>query len=187
MRKIIPLLLTLGIMMLGVASCKEKKKNDDIIIAKYVPKKLTDPIKMAADERRSDVKWKGKNYAVVITRTAVDSLPMVKDETGQLFVDNKIVLTITRQDGSQFLRKVFTKNTFASYLDDDYRKNGLLESMVFDEVDDNELEFGISVSRPDSDDEFIPLKMSINYQGGLSIQRDTDLDTVGIDDDDDDD
>jgi len=171
-----------GIMMLA-PSCKEKKQSNDIIATKYVPKKLQGPISMPVDVRTNDVAWMGKNYHVSITRMAVDSLPMVKDDIGQQYVDNKITLSIMRSDSTLFMKKVFTKASFASYLDENYRKKAVLGSMIFNEVDGSELEFAVTVSLPDSEDEFIPLQLTVNSQGGISIERDTDLDTSGIDND----
>jgi hypothetical protein len=114
-----------------------------------------------------------------VVRTPVDSLPMVKDEVGQKYVDNRIALTITRRDGSVLLSKTYTKASFKSFLNDDYRQNGILEAMVFDEVDDGELEFAVSVAHPQSEDEFTPLQLSVKSDGTVSIKPDTDLDTTG--------
>ena len=178
MKKALPILLVAGIMML-VPACKEKKRvSDDIITTKYTPKKPQAPIAMPSDTRTSDVKWLGKDYQVKIEREAVDSLPKVKDEFGQPFIDNRIKLSIIRADGSVFFQRVFTKNSFSSYQDDYFRKNALLGNMVFAEVDNLELHFAISISLPESDDEFLPLKMAVTNLGNISISRDNDLDTV---------
>ena len=182
MKQIIPFLMAAGIMML-VPGCKEKKQPTDIVMTKYEPKRLVAPIRMPADVRTSQVEWMGRQYSVVIERLAADSLPMVKDETGQEFVDNKITLTIKRSDGSVFYHKVFTKAAFASYLTDTYRQKALLSSMIFHEVDNNELEFAASISMPDSDDEFIPLEISVNKNKGIQIERDVNLDTWGENED----
>ena len=182
MKKVIPFLLLAGILMM-VPGCKEKKKPADIMITKYVPKTLVAPIRMPAEVRTNQVEWLGHTYSVAIERLAADSLPVVKDETGQEFVDNKITLVIKRADGTVFFRKVFTKASFASYLTDTYNQKALLSSMIFHEVDGNELEFAASVSMPDSDDEFIPLEISVNKDKGIQIERDATLDTWGEDDD----
>ena len=162
--------------MMLVPACKEQKPKKEIITTKYVPKRLQEPIAMRVDVRTTEVDWLGRKYSVTIERVASDSLPMVKDETGQQFVDNRITLIITRQDGSTYIRKAFTKSSFASYLDESYKRNALLGSMIFHKVDGNELEFAVSVSLPESDDEFIPLKLSVDNMRGFRIERDTDLD-----------
>lgn len=101
---------------------------------------------------------------------------MVKDETGQQFVDNRVRVVITRADGSKFFDKEFTKVSFDSYINEDYRKTGILEGFVFDRVENSEVRFACSVSRPQSD-EFIPLILSVNRMGNIDIKQDTRIDT----------
>jgi len=183
MKKLLPILLVAGFTMLA-PGCKEKKKTADIITIKYEPKKPQAPITMERAVRTNQVEWMGNHYSITIVREAADSLPMVKDETQQAFIDNRISLTILRSDSTVFFKHVFTKSSFASLLTDNYRKNALLSSMIFHEMDDNELEFAISVSMPESDDEFIPIELKIDRQGNIAIERDTLIDTWGGDSDD---
>lgn len=171
------LIAAVGIMMLG--SCKQKQAPTDIIVAREEVRKPQAPIRMQDYRQEQNVKWNGKDYIVVVERTPADSLPMVEDEIGQKFVDNKIALTIRRSDGSLFFSRNFTKNAFAAYLNDDYRSTGILEAMIFDEVDDGLLEFAVSVAHPQSEDEFIPLEVKIGPDGSISIKRDSDIDVNG--------
>jgi hypothetical protein len=113
----------------------------------------------------------GKQYQIEVSRTASDSLAMVKDELGQQFVDNRIVLKVIRADGSVFCTKTFTKAAFDSSLDDDYRKTGILEGFVFDKVEGNQLFFAASVSHPQTD-EYIPIVVTLSNFGEVSISRD---------------
>ena len=173
-----------------LAACKEKKPaQDTIIYSKQEVRKPQAPIKMQEYRQETDAQWLGCNYHISLLRTASDSLPMVQDEIGQKYVDNTVALTITREDASVFFKRTFTKGAFASYVDDDYRKNGILEAMIFEEVDDGRLEFAVSIAHPQSEDEFIPLKLIIDADKGLTIKRDNDIDTFGghSDDEDDDD
>ena len=101
---------------------------------------------------------------------------MVKDETGQKYYDNIISLTITRDDGSTFFSRTFTKQAFDSCLDDDYRNTGILEGLVFDKVSNGTLRFAASVSHPGTD-EYIPIVLTIDRFANVSIKRDTQLDT----------
>jgi len=176
-RRIIPVVAALG--LLALTGCKEKKQTQDIIVMKHEEVRLQDPIRMQEFKQELTVDWNGRPYSVSVVRTPVDSLPMVKDEVGQKYVDNRIALTITRRDGSVLLSKTYTKASFQSFLNDDYRQNGILEAMVFDEVDDGELEFAVSVAHPQSEDEFTPLQLSVKPDGTVSIKPDTDLDTTG--------
>ena len=129
-------------------------------------------------QRTKDVQWMGKDYQVDVRRVASDSLPMVKDEIGQEFVDNRITIRILRSDGSVFFSQVFTKAAFEQFLDDDYRETGILEGLVFDKVDGHQLVFAASVSHPQTD-EYIPLVLTVSNFGVVGIKPDTELDTSG--------
>ena len=101
---------------------------------------------------------------------------MVKDETGQKFVDNRISLRIIRADGSVFFSKSFTKAAFDHLLNDDYRKTGILEGLVFDKVEGNNLFFAASVCHPQTD-EYIPMVVTVSNLGDVGSKLDNQLDT----------
>lgn len=159
-------------------SCKQKKQTEDIIVRKTEAPKPQAPIRMQEYNQVKDVKWLDREYQVNIRRVADDSLQMVKDETGQKFIDNRIRLQVIRQDGSVFFDRSFTKASFNDYLDNDYRATGILEGLVFDRVEGNNLIFAGSVSHPQTD-EYIPLVITLSNFGDVSISRDTEMDTNG--------
>ena len=171
-------LFTLLLTVLFIASCGQKKKTDDIIVPTVKVEKPQAPIRMQPYDQTKDVEWLGKNYQVAIQRQADDSLRMVKDETGQKFIDNRITLRVIRSDGSVFFRRVFTKTDFDAQLDDDYRQTGILEGIVFDQVNGNHLVFAGSVSHPQTD-EYIPLVITVSNFGDTVIKRDDQMDTSG--------
>ena len=179
------LLIAAAAVVLMLTACKEKKSSQDIIVSKPEVFKPEAPISMQERHDNVEVRWQNDLYTISIDRTPQDSLPMVKDEIGQQYVDNSIRLTVNRADGSVFFGRTVTKGSFASYHDDNFRRTGILEALVFDEVDDGKLEFAVSISRPQADDEFIPLEMKIDRNGGIVIKRDEHMDTNGDDDDDD--
>lgn len=172
----VTLSIVLGTTML--AGCKQKKQSEDIIVRKTEAPKPQAPIRMQEYNQIKDIHWLDREYQVNIRRTADDSLRMVKDETGQKFVDNRIRLQVIRQDGSVFFSQSFTKATFSEYLDDDYRQTGILEGLVFDRVEGNYLLFAGSVSHPQTD-EYIPLVIKVSNFGDVAISRDTQMDTNG--------
>ncbi|MFA4180966.1 DUF4738 domain-containing protein [Xylanibacter rodentium] len=175
MRRILMFLIA-GIVVGSVTGCGEKKNTDHIIARKVVAKAPLGPIRMQDYiQSKGDVKWLGTSYRCEIVRTADDSLAMVKDETGQRFVDNRISLEILRADGSVFFKKSFVKKDFDACLDDDYRTTGILEGLVFDKVDGQSLVFAASVSHPQTD-EYIPLLVRVSRTGNISIARDTQMD-----------
>lgn len=157
-----------------VTGCKEKQKPVDIIAETVEAPQPSGPVRMQSYHDQREVQWLGKTYQVEISREPKDSLAMVSDETGQQFVDNSVTLTVRRSDGSIAISKTFVKGTFAAYIDKEYRDNGILEGFVFDEVDDNLLEFAASVSLPQTD-EYIPLEVKIDNYGKVKIERDSDM------------
>ena len=172
-------LMTVLLTVLLVASCAQKKKSNDIIVPTVETPKPQAPIRMQPYDQTKDIVWLGKNYQVAIQRVADDSLRMVKDETGQQFVDNHITLRIIRADGSVFFGRTFTKAAFDAQLDDDYRQTGILEGIVFDQVDGNNLVFAGSVSHPQTD-EYIPLVITVSNFGDVTIKRDDQMDTSAV-------
>ena len=172
-------ILTLSLVGLITVSCGKKKQHDDIIVQETETPQPQAPIRMQPYDQIKDIVWLGKNYQVAIQRVADDSLRMVKDETGQQFVDNHITLRIIRADGSVFFGRTFTKAAFDAQLDDDYRQTGILEGIVFDQVDGNNLVFAGSVSHPQTD-EYIPLVITVSNFGDVTIKRDDQMDTSAV-------
>ena len=163
--------MALAFVGLITASCGKKKQHDDIIVQETETPKPQAPIRMQDYKDVKDIQWLGKQYQVEVTRTASDSLAMVKDETGQQFVDNRIVLKVIRQDGTVFCTKTFTKSAFNACLDDDYRKTGILEGFVFDKAEGNQLFFAASVCHPQTD-EYIPMVVTVSNFGEVGIAKD---------------
>ncbi len=177
MNRLLPLVLVLGMMMLS--ACKEKKQTDDIITTKYVPKTPQAPIGMPSDTQAQTVKWGDASYRVSVERVASDSLPMVKDDAGQKYKDNRITVSVSRQDGSSFLKRTFTKSAFVQYVNEPFKKSGILASIRFDEVDNGKLEFSVVVALPDAvDDMFVPLEMTVDRNGIINIREDDDMDML---------
>jgi len=170
--------------VVALTGCKEKKQTQDIIAPRVEVVKPSGPIRMQPYNDQREVQWLGKTYKVEVNRSPNDSLPMVTDETGQKFIDNRISLVVRRADGSVAIQKTFTKAAFESYIDAGYRKAGILEGLVFDEVDDQQLKFAASVCLPQTD-EYIPLSVKIDNYGNVRIARDSQMDTNGGDEDED--
>ena len=173
-------IIMVGCLALTLMACGGKKKSNDIITERVELPKPQEPVRLQSYSDSKDIQWIGRTYHLNINRQPSDSLPMVKDETGQQFVDNYITLVVSRQDGSQFYSHKFTKKDFDRYLDDDYRNTGILEGLVYDKVDGDWIEFAASVSHPQTD-EYIPLVVRLSRMGELSIKRDTQMDTSAND------
>jgi len=165
-------ILTVAVLaiVLVLTACGEKKKSENIIAPRVEKVKPKAPIQMPEFDREIPG----------ISRRPSDSLSMVKDETGQQFVDNIFTLTVKRKDGSVFFNRTFTKQSLSTYLDDDYRRTGIFEGLVFDKADGDWLVFGASVGHPQTD-EYIPLVIRLSRMGELVIKRDVQMDTQNVD------
>lgn len=161
-----------------LTGCKEKKQTEEIIAPKIETPKPQGPISMQPYSNTIPVEWLGKDYKVEVGRAACDSLPIVKDETGQKFVDNRITLRVLRADGSVAISKTFTKTTFSNYLTANYRQSGILAGFVFNKVEGQQLSFAASVCLPQTD-EYIPLEVKVDNFGNVKIERDSQMDTNG--------
>ena len=161
-----------------LSSCSKKKQTDDIIVPTVEKQAQHAPIRMQDYKQITDIQWVGRDYQVEVLRTPDDSLRMVKDESGQKFVDNRITLRVLRSDGSVFYKGTFTKAAFDECLDDDYRQTGILEGFVFDRAEGQQLFFAASVCHPQTD-EYIPMVVTLSNFGQVGIRRDTEMDTHG--------
>ena len=180
MKKILPVIL-LSALLVSVLSCKDEKKSDNIIMEKPEKEVIpTDTVAMTtiAPDGRT-VTWGTGDYTISVKRYADESLPIVKDESGRKYYDNKIDLKISRADGSVFMSRTFQKTDFSQFLDKNTRENGALLGLPFVEVEGNNLVFAASVGSPNEmSDEFVPMKVKISRMGDIHIELDNDLDTT---------
>ncbi|MCI1282528.1 MAG: DUF4738 domain-containing protein [Prevotella sp.] len=173
----------LAILLLGaftMASCGGKKPSNDIIAHKPVIAKPAKTQKMGDYKQQNSAQWIGSTYKINIDFRADASLPVIS-EGAQKYYDNRITLQILRKDGSEFFKREFTKADFSSYIDANYSKKGALLGIVFDKAEGDNLVFAASVGSPDtSSDDYVPLVLKISRQGGVTISKDSQLDTGAV-------
>ena len=166
--------------ILTLMSCKEKKNTGVIITKKPVIVAQRQIMKTGDYAQSRKVDWLGAVYTVETKRVADPSLPVIADGNTKYY-DNRITVRILRSDGSEFFNRTFTKTDFSSYVGKTYA-NGALVGIVLDRAEGDNLLFAASVGSPDKmSDEYIPLLMKVSRQGGITISKDTQLDT-GSDD-----
>ena len=159
-----------SLILSGFISCNEKPKKD-IIITKMPPKTeiSKNPLQVGDYSQSREVEWVGSTYTVEVNRKADSTLTIVKDENGQKYYDNRILVRILRKDGSEFFNRAFTKNDFDAYVDALYKKNSVLLGIVLDKADADNIYL--------ASDEFVPLIVKVSRMGQVTISKDTQLDT----------
>ncbi len=175
--KFVQTLFAAVVVALAFSACGEKKQEKDIIAKKPVVKAPASPVRMQDSSFSDAVDWLGKQYSFSIVRTADTGLPVVVDDAGGKYYDNKIAVNVKRPDGTVFFDKTFTKDDFSSQVSGDYLKKSALLGVVFDHVDGDNLVFAASVGAPDAlSDDYVPLLLTVSRMGAVSISKDMRLD-----------
>ena len=125
--------------------------------------------RMQTSKSEIDIKFKGKDYRSFVSRTPDESLPHVTNEMGDTYMDNKIVLRLTR-GGESVFNKTFTKNDFSSVVDADFLAKSVLEGIVYDKTTPQGIVYAASVCYPQTD-LYVPLSITITADGKMSIQK----------------
>ena len=113
-----------------------------------------------------------------IERECAEDLPIVEDEYGVKYKDNRYALDI-RKDGNKLFSKKFTKADFNSKLSEDFKKYGIIDGMRFNRAKEGKLYFNTCVSYPESD-MTCPFLLVIGPDGSYSIEHDTTVEDEDI-------
>lgn len=125
--------------------------------------------RMQDSKAEVDIKFKEKDYHSYVSRTPDESLPHVTNEMGDIYMDNKIVVRLTRGGASVF-DKIFTKNDFLAVVDADFLSKSVLEGIVYDKTTPQGIVYAASVCYPQTD-LYVPLSITITADGKMSIEK----------------
>lgn len=158
------------LLLVGVASCKDKPQSNIIIahkpvtvVSQHKPRAIGDVV------RSSNISWVGGKYTVKVTVKCDTSLPLATDGVTSYY-DNRVNINIIRSDGSSFFNRTFTKADFKNYVDANYYEHGALIGIILEKVDGENLKFAASIGNPDrSIDDFASLDITVSHLGGISI------------------
>ena len=132
--------------------------------------------RMQVSKSDVDIKFKGKDYHSFISRTPDEDLPLVRDDRGNRFVDNKILLRLTRGN-EQIFNMTFTKRNFASIVGEDFLSKSILEGMVYNKTTPQGIVFAASVCYPQTD-LYVPISITITADGKMTMVREELLEDV---------
>ena len=134
-----------------------------------------DEVRSLSEYNFTDSLTQGSHRIVyTITRKPDDELPIVVDEDGLKYKDNRYTLVILK-DGTTLFNKSFTKSDFRAMINKDFQKYAIMDGLRFDRAEDGKLLFNTSVSYPESDMS-APFILTIGPDGSHSIVPDTSID-----------
>ncbi len=169
MRKLIYLLLLPLAVVATACGGKKGTSNNESTLATMDSVDAHGLQRMQTSKSEIDFKFKGKDYHSMVLRTPDENLPHVVNEMGDTYVDNKIVLRLTRGSEKVF-DKTFTKNDFSSVVDAKFLSNSVLEGIVYDKTTPQGIVYAASVCYPQTD-LYMPLSITITADGKMSIQK----------------
>lgn len=120
-------------------------------------------------------RFRGKPCEAQVFRTPDETLPRVKDEEGNEYVDNRITLRIT-SEGKTLVDRSFTKDNFASVVEPRFLQHSIFEGLVYDTVTSQGVVFAASVSYPQSD-LYVPIRLTLTSGGHIAMETEDLLDT----------
>ena len=132
--------------------------------------------RMQVSKADVDIKFKGKDYHSFISRTPDEDLPLVKDDRGNQFVDNKIQLRLTRGN-EQIFNMTFTTRNFASIVGEDFLAKSILEGMVYNKTTPQGIVYAASVCYPQTD-LYVPISITITADGKMTMAREELLEEI---------
>ncbi|MEG1579724.1 MAG: DUF4738 domain-containing protein [Bacteroidaceae bacterium] len=129
---------------------------------------------MQAMAHHDTTTWKGSLYRYAIDRKPDTTLPLVTDDGGARYADNRVEIIVNDAQGGVFFRHTFTKAEFEPYLSNDFRSYGVLEGMAFDvdRISDTALHFAASICYPQTD-LFVAFDVSVSATGKMIITKST--------------
>ena len=162
-----------GLFLLLLFSCTQQKTETQETI--QTVEQTVDEIHSLPDYAYTDSLMQGSHEIIYsITSEPDDELPMVVDEDGVKFKDNRYNLEI-KKDGQTLFSRSFTKADFSTMLSKDFQKYGIMDGLRFNHAEDGKLYFNTCVSYPDSDMS-CPFLLTIGPDGSYTITPDTTID-----------
>lgn len=169
MKNIVYLWACVSVVFFTACSSQDKNKKDGMQVLMQDSTQLAGPERMQISDIKTTFTFKGKEYHSSVVRRPDETLPIVKNEQGEKFVDNRITLRIT-SGGKQVVDKVFTKDNFASLVDAKFMKYAILEGLVYDKTTPQGIIYAASVCYPQSD-LYVPIRLTITSDGKISMAK----------------
>lgn len=168
-----------------LTACNGKNNNDTTSQQDSIAteRNANEPFADAAQRKEYEAHLGGKTFKILISRTADKTQPIVTDELGKKFYDNRVDVSITC-DGVDFFSKSYTKDSFSEFLTSKTDRIGtVLLGMAYDSDRSSArtIHLGAQVGQVGIE-EGPAFSIEIPLNGGpSSIVRDANQDTTGDD------
>ena len=156
MKNIVYILVCASVIFFTACSSQDKNKKDGTQVLMQDSTEIAGPQRMQVSDVKTSFTYKGKEYQSSVVRRPDESLPIVKNEQGEKFVDNRITLRITC-GGKQVV-------------DAKFMKYSILEGLVYDKTTPQGIIYAASVCYPQSD-LYVPIRLTITADGKISMAK----------------
>lgn len=120
----------------------------------------------------AEATYGGHTYTIDINRHASDSLPSVKDDYDDPYLDNVVTLSV-KVDGAQTVQRRVTKSDFSAAAEGLDFSRLIFGGMVFGKVDGSGLHFNAVLNEPGNEESGFGFLLTVNpHTGAVSAQRD---------------
>lgn len=168
---------SLGLMIFFFVGCSNPQASNTTASADSTALQKDEPISLGNGyENKKEVEVAGHNYRISIRCVADKQGAVVEDDLGQKFYDNRVEVSIVK-DGTELLKKSFSKTDFSSHLSESSLKRSVLQGMNFygDKTDASYLYFTALVGEPGMDGGSAFLVKVSTENGLLSIEKDSEV------------
>ena len=169
MKNLFYMLACISVIFLSACSSQNKKEKEDAQALMQDSVKAAGPQRMQVSDVKATFTYQGKEYQSSVLRQPDENLPIVKNEQGEKFIDNRITLRLTC-GGKQIVDRVFTKENFASLVDAKFMQYAILEGLVYDQTTPQGIIYAASVCYPQSD-LYVPIRLTITSDGKISMAK----------------
>lgn len=128
------------------------------------------------DEARTlpaaEAEYAGRHYVIQVSIAPSDSLPTVKDDYDDPYLDNAVSVKVTA-DGAAVCSHVFTKHDYASAASGIDLSHIILGGMTFDRIDGAGLHFHAQLNQPGSEEGGYNFNVTLRTNGTVAdVTRD---------------
>lgn len=169
MKNVFYFLICIAVWLMSACSSQKKEEGSDVHVLMQDSVDAGGVQHMQVSDSKTTITYKNKEYQSRVVRRPDEDLPIVTNEQGEKFADNRITLRITAA-GKSIVDKVFTKQSFASLVDAKFLKHSILEGLVYDKNTPGGMVYAASICYPQSD-LYIPLSITVSADGKISMAK----------------